>query len=70
MFKRVMKWEATVQFFTQYGILEVYEAFEKLTEVIDSIITFNRTSIYYDIENFDDYQENVDWWVVTYSQEF
>jgi hypothetical protein len=41
----------------------------ELTEVIDEMITYDRTAIFYDIENFADYQENVDWWVLKFNEE-
>ena len=48
---------------------DVYDALVELGKVIDDMITYTRGSIYYDIEEFADYQENVDWWVVKFIEE-
>lgn len=70
IFKRVLNWEKCVMLFTECGILDVYNALCDFAAIVDQIYTYNRTAVYYDIENFADYQENVDWWVLTYNEEF
>lgn len=68
-FKKVLNWEPCVQAFTDLRILEVYDALVKLTEVIDEMITYDKGAVLYNIENLEDYQENVDWWVLQFNEE-
>ena len=68
-FKQVLAWEKTVEFFAENKMTDVYDALVELGKVIDDMITYTRGSIYYDIAEFADYQENVDWWVVKFIEE-
>lgn len=68
-FKKILNWEPCVQAFTDLRILEVYDVLVKLTEVIDEMISYDKGAVMYEIENLEDYQENVDWWVLTYNDE-
>ena len=69
IFKQVLAWEKTVEFFANNKMTDVYDVLVELGKVIDNMITYTRGSIYYDIEEFAGYQENVDWWIVKFNEE-
>ena len=50
-------------------MIDVYTAMVELTEKVDEVITYDRGPILYNIENFADYQEDVDWWVLKFNEE-
>lgn len=68
--KKVLNWQKCVDIFTELKMLDVYNALVKLSQAVDGMITYDRGPIYYNIENFGDYQENVDWWVLKFNEEF
>lgn len=68
-FKKILNWQKCVEVFAELKILDVYDALVELSEVVDEMITYDRGSILYDIEEFADYQENVDWWVLKFNEE-
>ena len=68
--KKVLNWQKCVDIFTELKMLDVYNALVKLSQAVDGMITYDRGPIYYNIENFDDYQENVDWWILKFNEEF
>lgn len=70
IFKKVLNWETCVKLFTEAGLLDVYNVLCELSELVDGMITFDRKDPQFEIVEFADYQENVDWWVLTYSEEF
>lgn len=69
IFKKVLNWQKCVEIFTELDMLDVYNALVELSQVVDGMLTYDRGSIYYDIESFDGYQENVDWWILQYNEE-
>lgn len=69
IFKKVLNWEPCVEVFTELKLLDVYNALVELTETVDKMITYDKGPILYDIENWEDYQENVDWWVLKFNEE-
>ena len=68
LFKKILNWEKCVNVFTENDLLDVYNKLVELCGVIDEMITYDRGSIYY-TKDYDDYQENVDWWVLTFNNE-
>ena len=68
-FKKILNWQKCVEVFAELKILDVYDALVELSEVVDEMITYDRGSILYDIEEFADYQEHVDWWVLKFNEE-
>ena len=70
IFKKVLNWETCVKLFTEAGLLDVYNVLCELSELVDGMITFDRKDPQFEIVEFADYQENVDWWVLTYNDEF
>ena len=70
VFKKVLNWETCVKLFTEAGLLDVYNALCDLSTIVDSMIAFESTDIQFDIVEFSDYQQNVDWWVLTFPEEF
>lgn len=68
-FKKILNWQKCVEVFTELKILDMYDALVELSEVVDEMITYDRGSILYDIEEFADYQENVDWWILKFNEE-
>ena len=70
VFKKVLNWETCVKLFTEAGLLDVYDALCNLTAIVDNMIAFESTDVQFDIVEFSDYQQNVDWWVLTFPEEF
>lgn len=68
-FKKILNLEICVNVFTENDLLDVYNKLVDLCGVIDEMITYDRSAIYYDIKELSDYQENVDWWVLTFNEE-
>lgn len=63
-FQKVLGWDKCIAAFDKLNILEVYDALIKLSEIVEGMIAYDKGSILYNIENIEDYQENVDWWVI------
>ena len=63
-----MKWQKCVELFTELGILDVYNTLLELSNVVEEMIIYDKGSIYYNIENIEDYQENTDWWILTFNE--
>lgn len=70
IFKKVLAWEQCIKLFDELGILDVYNTLLDLCAIYEQMIVFEKGSIYYTIENMNDYQENIDWWVITPNQDF
>ena len=70
IFKKILNWQKCVEVFTELKILDVYNALVELCEVVDEMLTYDRGAILYDIENFADYQENTDWWVLKFNEDY
>ena len=68
-FKKILTWKKCVEIFTELKMIDVYTAMVELTEKVDEVITYDRGPILYNIENFADYQEDVDWWVLKFNEE-
>ena len=70
IFKKVLAWEQCIKLFDELGILDVYNTMLDLCAIYEQMIVFEKGSILYTIENMNDYQENIDWWVITPNQDF
>jgi hypothetical protein len=68
-FKKILTWQKCVEIFNELKMIDVYTAMVELTEKVDEVITYDRGPILYNIENFADYQEDVDWWVLKFNEE-
>lgn len=62
--KSLLNKEGCEELFTKCGISDVYTAFTKLINKVEDMVLYDKGTIYYDIENMGDYQENVDWWLL------
>ena len=67
-FQKILKWQKCVELFTELGILDVYNTLLELSNVVEEMIIYDKGSIYYNIEKIADYQENTDWWVLTFNE--
>ena len=67
-FQKILKWQKCVELFTELGILDVYNTLLDLSNVVEEMIIYDKGSIYYNIEEIADYQENTDWWVLTFNE--
>ena len=54
--------------FTQLKLDSVYTALKSLITVLEDMVTYTELSVSYDIEKYEDYQENVDWWLQTINE--
>jgi hypothetical protein len=62
--KSLLSKEGCKELFDKYGISDVYSAFIELLDHVEDIVVYDKGTIYYDIEDMSDYQENVDWWLI------
>ena len=67
-FQKVLKWQKCVELFSELGILDVYNTLLELSNAVEEMIIYDKGSIYYNIENIEDYQENTDWWILTFNE--
>ena len=51
--------------FIQLGIQDVYSALVEFTKAVEEAVYYTKGSINYDKENFTDYKEGEDWWLIT-----
>ena len=68
LFQKVLKWQKCVELFSELGILDVYNALIELGNLVEQMITYDKGSIYYNIKEIGDYQENIDWWILTFNE--
>jgi hypothetical protein len=72
LFKKILKWKYCVKLFTDLNLLEVYDALVEFTGVVDSFITYDKgtvTPVKPIDATFSQYEENVDWWLLTFNDE-
>lgn len=67
-FQKILKWQKCVELFTELGILDVYNTLLELSNVVEEMIIYDKGTILYNIEEIADYQENTDWWVLTFNE--
>ena len=65
IFKKVLAWEKCITLFEQFKMLQVYNALLDLVKIVEEMVRYDEGEYYFDIPNMADYQENVDWWVIT-----
>lgn len=64
IFQKVLNSNTAIKVFEELDILQVYDALIKLSKIVEGMITYDKGTIYYPIEEIEDYQENIDWWVI------
>ena len=64
VFQQILKNGYCIDAFSKLDILEVYDALVKFSQVVEEMIAYDMGSFYYHIVELEDYQENVDWWVI------
>ena len=64
VFQKVLDNPYCIDAFSKLDILEVYDALVKLSEVVEEMIAYEKGNIYYYIVDLNDYQQDVDWWVI------
>lgn len=57
-----------IEVFNKLGIQDVYTAIAELVTVVKDVVTYNEGPVAYDKENYADYIENEDWWLVTITE--
>lgn len=65
MFQKILQWEKCIAAFEELKMMEVYNAMLDLSKIVENMIAFDKGAIYYEIEEIEDYKENLDWWVIT-----
>ena len=68
IFQAVLNWDKCQEIFVKLEIAEVYDALVQLSAVVEEMITFDAGSYFYNIEEIEDYQEGVDYWVLKPSE--
>ena len=57
-----------IDVFNKLGIQDVYTAIAELVTIAKDVVTYNEGPVTYDKENYADYIENEDWWLVTINE--
>ena len=68
IFQAVLQWEHCKPAFEKLQIVDVYDALVKLSAVVEEMIKFTPYEEGYTIKEFEDYQKDVDYWVLTPSE--
>lgn len=70
IFKKLLNWNTCIELFEKARLLQVYDALIDLIETVEEMVAYDEGLYYYHIENLEDYQEDVDWWVISANEMF
>jgi hypothetical protein len=70
LFKKLLNWNTCIELFEKARLLQVYDALIDLIETVEEMVAYDKGLYYYHIENLEDYQEDVDWWVISANEMF
>ena len=64
IFQQILNNGHCIDAFNKLDLLEVYDVLVKLSKVVEEMIAYEKGRIYYYIAELEDYQQDVDWWVI------
>lgn len=64
IFQQILNNGHCIDAFNKLDLLEVYDVLVKLSKVVEEMIAYEKGRIYYDIAELEDYQQDIDWWVI------
>lgn len=64
IFQQILNNGHCIDAFNKLDLLEVYDVLVKLSKVVEEMIAYEKGRIYYYIAELEDYQQDIDWWVI------